>query len=244
MGVQTHPDEEEVGLMQTEGFENLPEVCKDDPAIGVPTEAMQDTVVVINTVEPTVMHFWPACLSTFFCHIFGVACTLLYFNSKHGKAGAATGFAVQALKMALFSIMAAIVVSSYHTPHEFDPDTIHTQGQCEAFHGQWDVNHRHHHRHNEFHHRRERAEHHSPCGCPRWYLELDNKDGSRLCIDSKNFWIKVAVVATLFFMVCIFLRNHYLKDAVIVRQVAVVAQQQPGYAPAPAPTQGIVVHDL
>eukprot|EP01059_Diplonema_ambulator_P030762 TRINITY_DN538_c0_g1_i2.p1 TRINITY_DN538_c0_g1~~TRINITY_DN538_c0_g1_i2.p1 ORF type:complete len:251 (+),score=83.94 TRINITY_DN538_c0_g1_i2:113-865(+) len=250
MGVSTHPDEEQ-GLMINEGFENLPEVTKEEPAIGVPTEAVQDSVVVINTVEPTVMHFWPACLSTFFCHIFGLACTMLYFNSKHGKAGAATGFAVHALKMALFSILAAVVVSSYHTPHHFDPDTLDTPAKCEAMHGEWnpyrhEPHHHHHHHHEqqgdmEKRHRFGDAYDH-PCSCPKWYLELNNRDGSRLCIDSKHFWIKVAVVSTLFFIVCLLVRRHYLKDAVTIRQVAVIAHPQPGYAPAP--TQGIVIHDL
>ena len=82
-------------------------------------------------------HFWPACLSTFFCHGLGLGATLLFWNSKNGKVGAATGFTLHALKTCVLACVLAFVAAHYALPHEFSSAEVWSEDQCRSLRGTW-----------------------------------------------------------------------------------------------------------
>ena len=180
------------------------------------TPAPEGPVLVdtVEVVDPAVGHFWPACVSTFFCHLLGLGLTLVCCPSSYGKAGAATGFAFSALKMSIVALMGAMVVSHYHVPHAFYPDELKTADACAAYRGVWEAT------------PDPKTHLMSPmtCHCPRLFLApREEGTGRVVCVDSQRFWVKVSIIASVMFYLFSIIARYYLRNSKPTTMVTVVA---------------------
>eukprot|EP01060_Flectonema_neradi_P005807 TRINITY_DN1388_c1_g2_i2.p1 TRINITY_DN1388_c1_g2~~TRINITY_DN1388_c1_g2_i2.p1 ORF type:complete len:245 (+),score=55.63 TRINITY_DN1388_c1_g2_i2:87-821(+) len=233
------PTNEEEVLMENDGNVVFCDVVKPLPIEEV---AVEPEVVVIETVDPTVTHYWPACLGAFFCDLFGVAFTLMCCNSKYGKAGAATGMGINALKMIIISVLTITTGACYFLYH-YDP-TIITYEQCAQQGGVWGP-----HKPEpcpEYKGSRQALELQttSHCSCLPNYKYVMTNYGARCVVKvDRSTWIMVLAFAAILFCSSMAIRAHYLSGASLTKAVAIPvgSQSQPGYPVGSEPVVGTIV---
>ena len=236
-------EEETATFIENDGNVTFCEVVKPVQA-EVQGEMVSDEpeVIVIETVDPTVAHYWPACLGAFFCDLFGVAFTLMCCNSRYGKAGAATGMGINALKMMLIAIL-TITTGACYFLYQYDP-TVVTYEQCQKQGGEWGL------------HKPEpcpefkgdwnaiTAPAHPHCNCLPNYKLVMTSYGSRCVVKvDKSTWCMVLAFAAILFCTSMSIRAHYLSGASIMKRVTIPigSQPQPGYPINSQPVVGTVV---
>eukprot|EP00754_Rhynchopus_humris_P034290 Rhum_TRINITY_DN15618_c0_g10::Rhum_TRINITY_DN15618_c0_g10_i1::g.161705::m.161705 len=204
---------------------------------------------VVEVVNPESYHFCPAFLSTFFCHILGLGCTLLCCPSSYGKAGASAGFAFSSLKFAVFGMAAACIVAHDHLPHAFYPDEHASNAtDCTLHGGEWVMQSEaqshmgigYHRRETHLHSHAHAAVDTPTCMCPRLYLHsTEAATGRTVCVNSHRFWVKLAILSFVLFYMFTLVARHYLRRAQPTTEVTVLAPME--QTMEPTPVQAVVV---